>query len=585
MLAPKTNPKTIANIVAQQGSRQWEFGSRQLHWPSRCRALARSVLLAVTVFSAGCGDVLFVPSPYTPQNVDLIYSSQEDISIVRWRISSTAPLGDDLQFQILGDDGYQPIDFSKSLFSGGAATCADGEGGTCFQYVVRRQYPVGRFPRPIRAVHSTYGTLPGELAKPRTEDQTLSVSSFFHTNNDQVLVDPADTVAFEPPYVFARSYERAMWPTDGLCVSDSLPADVSFSPLDPQTYGFLPDLPLSARGTYCVGIRPIPEDGGMAAVAQGRVATLPQVTNMSQTFTPPVEQSPVIYQIVFDLEIPIAERCDAALQKIEGLVDRYMHKTTVNVQKLPTKNIAMNADATGGSLNCAQLGDGRTLPDPTGMAESVLQVVSSFPETYQQFHFFYFNNQNFALPQSLTDSLQVLFNGLTAPAPYSLRTYSWLFNPGLAMATGPSWWMWTPWQDAQDPSLEMTLAMYAAQNLPYTSQTYDDTVPIPLLSADDVAAYQGGSFKICDSSPLVQPVDISSGKNLYGQSWPIEASDPPGYFVSLLPQIEKPGPAFSPESATVDFQICSAYCDHPYVSKAGTGVTSWATSPLCAVVP
>jgi hypothetical protein len=562
-----------------------DCGSRQLYWPSRCRALAASVLLAVTVLSVGCGDVLFVPSPYTPQNVDLIYSPQEDISIVRWRISSTAPLGDDLQFQILGDDGYQPIDFSKSLFSGGAATCADGDGGTCFQYVVRRQYPVGRFPRPIRAVHATYGTLPGELANPKTENQTLGVSSFFHTNNDQVLVDPTDTVAFEPPYVFPRSYERAMWPTDGLCVSDSVPADVSFSPLDPQTFGFPPDLPLSARGTYCVGIRPTPADGGTAAVAQGRVATLPQVTNMRQTFTPPVEQSPVIYQIVLDLEIAVPERCDAALKTIEGLVDTYMHKTTVNVQKLPTQNIATNAEATGGSPNCAQLGEGRTLPDPTAMAEAVLQVVSSFPQTYQQFHFFYFNNQNFALPQSLTDSLQVLFNGLTAPAPYSLRTYSWLFNPGLAMATGPSWWMSTPWQDADDPNLEMTLAMYAAQNLPYTSQTYDASVPIPLLSADDVATYQGGSFKICDSSPLVQPAYISSGQRPPGPTWSIKAADPPGYFVSLLPQIEKPGPSFSPESATVHFQICSAYCDHPYVSTAGTGVTSWATSPLCAVVP
>ena len=165
-------------------------------------------------------------------------------------------------------------------------------------------------------------------------------------------------------------------------------------------------------------------------MAQGRLATLPEVTDMHQTFTPPVEQSPVIYQIVLDLEIPVADRCAPALQTIESLVDKYMHKTTVPVRKLPTINLATNPDATGGSPNCAQFGDGRTLP-ATDMADAVLQTVSSFPQTHQQFHFFYFNNQNFPLPKTLTDSLQALFNGLTAPAPYDLRTFSWLFNPRL----------------------------------------------------------------------------------------------------------------------------------------------------------
>ena len=189
----------------------------------------------------------------------------------------------------------------------------------------RGLYPVARFPNPVVAMHATYGTLPGELATSRTEDQTLSVAPFFQLTNDQVHVALTDTVAFEPPYVYARSYDRTMWPTKGLCVADSVPTSVSFSPLDAPTYAFPPDLPLSDAGLYCVGIRPTPADGGASAVdsngclqsgycpsvAQGRLATLPQVMDMHQTFTPPVEQSPVIYQIVFDLEIAVAERCDA----------------------------------------------------------------------------------------------------------------------------------------------------------------------------------------------------------------------------------------------------------------------------------
>ena len=556
----------------------------------------------MTVISVGCGDVLFVPSPYTPQKVELVYSSQEDITIVRWRISSTGALGDDLHFQILGENDDQPIDFSQSLFPGGASTCADADGGTCFQYVVPGLYPIASFPRPVTAMHATYGTLPGELATPRTEDQTLSVAPFFQLTNDQVHVALTDTVAFEPPYVFARSYDRTMWPTKGLCVADAVPKSVSFSPLDAPAYTFPPDQPLSDAGLYCVGIRPTPADGGASAVdnngclqsgycpsvAQGRLATLPQVVDMHQTFTPPVEQSPIIYQIVFDLQVAVAERCDADLKKIEALVDQYMRMPLaqmpqLQLKKLDTINIAMNTDATGSAPNCSQFGDAReALPDPTGMAAAVLQTVSSFPETYQQFHFFYFNNQNFPLPQSMTDSLEILFNGLTAPAPYNLRTYSWLFNPGLAMAMGPGWWMSTPWLSVDDPTLEMTLATYVSQNLPITSQIFDPNVPVPLLSAADAATYDGGSFKICSASPQIQPVYLSSLQLLYGQSWTIKASDPPGYFVALLPNVEKPAPSFTAESASVHFQICTAYCDHPFVATNGTGATSWATSPSCS---
>ena len=321
-------------------------------------------------------------------------------------------------------------------------------------------------------------------------------------------------------------------------------------------------------------------------MAQGRVATVPAVKDMRQTFVPPVEQSPVIYQIVLDLEIPIADRCASSLSTIESLVDTYMHKTTAPVRKLPTINLAINPDATGGSPNCAQLGEGRKLPAPTDMAQAVLEQVSSFPATYQQFHFFYFNNQNFALPRTMTDSLQILFDGLRAPPPYVLETYSWLFNPGLATATGPGWWRsQPPWSGADDASFEMTLDAYVAQNLPYTSQFYDATVPLPLLSPDEVAAYAGGSFKICHSSPQVQPVYIASRQFVYGQTGDIKPSDPPGYYVYLPPQIEMPGPTFTPQSASVRFQVCTAYCDHPFESTNGTGATSWATSPFCAELP
>ena len=141
-----------------------------------------------------------------------------------------------------------------------------------------------------------------------------------------------------------------------------------------------------------------------------------------------------------------------------------------------------------------------------------------------------------------------------------------------------------PWEDAQDPSFEQTLAQYVQQNLPYESQSQDPNVPVPLLSPADSALDDGGMFKICTSSPAATAAYTSPPEPLAGgPSWPIVGSDPPGYLVNLPTQISVPASSFVQASADINFQICSRYCvDHPYVSTAGTGVSSWASSPLCA---
>src|SRR5438045_5320494 len=69
-------------VVGQFVSRGCQIGSRVV-----CRALVLSAALILLASAGGCGEVHFVPSPYTPQDVGLIYSSQEPITVVRWRVS------------------------------------------------------------------------------------------------------------------------------------------------------------------------------------------------------------------------------------------------------------------------------------------------------------------------------------------------------------------------------------------------------------------------------------------------------------------------------------------------------------------
>ncbi len=568
-----------------------EGGRRQLGWPARCRALALALLYpalcgAGALGSAGCGPLLFEPSAFTPQKVELIYSVQEDITLVRWRITSTKAADPDLSFEILGKNGhYEGIDFSQSVFPGGGTPCADGV-GTCFQDVLPGHYTAPAATGTVRAVHAVQGNLPGGRTTARTVQTTVSLVSFFHTGNDVVFVNITDSVAQDGAYVFPRSYQRAMWPTNGLCVSGSAPETVGFSPLDANDR-FPPPTPLTDDGVYCVGLRPVPADGEPPmTLVQTRVDTLPEVAAATLTYTPPVQYSPIIYKIVLDLDI-IPERCDSSIQTIESLVRQAMNLAGVPVQQLETLNLA-DPNGTGGASACAQPQSPSF--DADAMAEEIKQAVSMFPQTYQQVHFLYFNNLNVLLPPTLTKSLTTLFDDLMTPPPdQSLETLSWLFNPGLANANQPSWWKSTTWQAAidptgnPDPDFKKALIEYAQDNLPYTSQIHDPTVPVPFFTPDQVAAYGGGTFKVCNQNVGFQVVDTGKGMPLGGgPTFPIHVNDPPGFLVYLPTPLNAPGPSFVPVGVTADLQVCTRYCSgHPYLSIAGTGVQSWSDSLLC----
>src|SRR3954463_9658316 len=182
------------------------------HPPARVHpSVRRALVLALLI--AGCGELHFVPSPFTPQEVELIYSEQEHLTVMRWRVDAADP-GPETRFEMLGPNGYQTIEYAKSVFPGGVHPCADGA-GACGQYVVRGKYEIDPKARPVQAVHDVYGVLPGGPAKTKTVSETLKMQSFFHWGNDVVYVNIADDVASAGPYSFPRKYERTMWPTGG----------------------------------------------------------------------------------------------------------------------------------------------------------------------------------------------------------------------------------------------------------------------------------------------------------------------------------------------------------------------------------
>jgi hypothetical protein len=443
---------------------------------------------------------------------------------------------------------------------------------------VRGNYTVAAGARPVQAVHDVYGVLPGGVATTETVPETISFKSFFHSGNDIVYLNITDVVAEQGAFKFPRPFEQGMWATNGLCVGDTAPADVSFSTLD-ATGGLAPPQPLTPEGTYCVATRPIPADQGDSTLLQTRIATLPEIVTSSQTFMPPVERSPIIYQVVLDLEIPVADRCMEAIQNIESILQRQFARADVSVHQLPTINLAADPSAP-----CAQNNDRRLAA--TQMAQAVKQLVTTLPGTHHQYHLLYFNNLDAPQPPGLKNSIRDLVNAFSAPpAGLDLRIFWWLFAPLTVELTSTelTWWAYWVWE-AADMNFEMKMADYVNQHLPYTTQTHDQFEPVPLLTEANLAIYEGAQIKICYASPPVQAhALLPSPHDILTPSWKITADDPPSYLVQLNNQVVADGSSFVPVQATVNYQICTRYCtNHPYVTTNGFGELSWTDSFACA---
>jgi hypothetical protein len=117
-----------------------------------------------------------------------------------------------------------------------------------------------------------------------------------------------------------------------------------------------------------------------------------------------------------------------------------------------------------------------------------------------------------------------------------------------------------------------------SDTMPFESQIHDDAQMIALFDADTLARDAGGFVKLCQASP---PVTMAAGGVPVMGIVPIAAAAPPGFFVSLPPEITIPHKDFAQDDVIVRYEICSRFCDNPFTNDAGLRVPSWKGAQEC----
>jgi hypothetical protein len=250
--------------------------------------------------------------------------------------------------------------------------------------------------------------------------------------------------------------------------------------------------------------------------------------------------------------------------------------------------------------------------DAAGVSQQVKLAAASWPEQHQRYYLIYFNNLKAALPQSLTQSFDDFTQTImTPPPPGDFQAYLWGWGPSTMISSYPPWAPPPPpapplpppfpppqaWDTADDPTFLKELTDYATTQLPLISEIQDPNQPVSLLSSADAQQYDGGFIRLCTVS-ITPPVNGTPlemvGHDADGAvtilpaaaQYLVKKDDPPAYLMNLPPVWAVPDVGFTAHSSEIHYEICTRYCDHPFVAQSGSTVTSgWMDSPYCLGPP
>lgn len=536
----------------------------------------------------------FVPAPFAPRQTVLLYSQQEDITAVRWRMS--ADQDDQAVTYDLADPagGWQTVDFAASLYPGGIVPCGR-DGGICAQMVLPGHYQPPVDSPPVRSHNPTYGISPGDIGTEEIHPQTLVIDSHFTRANQMVAVSIRDDIGGDSTYRFPRPLQRAVWSRRGLCVPGFYPADAQFDPVGGLTEDWPPPAPLSDTGLYCAGVRARPNSGAIGTDDQTPIDTVPEVFDADMPpYTVPTERTPFTYQIVLDLSIPASGRCPEAMQEIQTDISNVLGPPTSQLRALTLIDLSTGVDPQTGmpGTPCRQ-SPYRAL-DVDSVAQDIKRAAATWPEQHQRYYMFYFNNLRAELPNSLTQSFDDFRQTLvTLPPPGDFQAMIWPWGPPEMTSSYGSWGMPPEsWSAADDPTFIGQLTDFATHNLPLISEIQDPTKPVQLLSDDDAQKYDGGLLRLCTIS--ITPVN-DGGLQMVGHDaggkvtvlptasqYPVKADDPPSFLLEVPPVWAVPDIGFQPHKAKIHYEICKRYCDHAFTAESGNPVPSgWLNSAYC----
>lgn len=518
--------------------------------------------VALALAGTSCGTIHFIRSPYTPWSVLVTYSLQEDLSIVSWNLG--APIDPQaVRFELLLDGRWQPLSFDAAPYPAGSFECAEG---TCYRYTIPGRYQPPGDLLLLRSIHPLFGLLPAEPAAVQDRATTLAFAPHFQPGNGVISFDVDDFLA-PLGTALRRHFDWRVEGSTGDCRNSTAgPDGTTDGDREEAAYrGALTD-----AGRYCATLRPRAKHGTPVAV-WAVLLTHPILVSTKSLFTPPVEVAPVLYQVVYDLEIPNVDRCNATLATLDKTLALLGARWSVGHA---FETIVLSE---GAGTRCRQALDRRL--SAAALAESIkAHVAAHVAEPHgTRVVVVYVNNLVLPLPPSLHEELVQLRDSLRQDPRTGAEL--WAIAPQEVLAD-LDWDRPIGWTRPDDKAFHDVIAAAAKAQLPFKTAVHEPDDLVPYVE-QNLAATTGGLLKICSSTPAVQRVldgqPVPDGR----LTQPLGTDHELRYRVDLPPQLLVPNATYADTPVAVRYEACTRWCDHPFLVANGPWVDGWDADARC----
>lgn len=546
---------------------------------SRRAWLMHLMCACVALGSWSCANVRFEKSPYAVRGFDVVYSRQEDVTFLVWRLrSSAAP--DRVTFELYQSGDYRPIELGDALFPAEPYECE--EFYLCFQYQLPGRYTwPDEIERPLRSIHEDEGLYAGSEPRVKFAEITFGIDPIALGRNTSI--DPRRLDWFELESIpMRRAYqwqltesERVSYLTESNNVGDCIaPDEGDWSEMEERVN---PGDIAWVEQPMCMAARPRRRDG-LGVMRNVPFPPSPMLAGEQQDYVPREERPPVVYLYLADTLIKSTSRCERALNGITGRIDRNFGSRAPNSVRL---GVFTPLDPQLGRplSGCEQRAD-QDYP-VRQMLEVIKQAAAELDPQRVRLVIVYLNNVDLPPSDRVANQLDEFFFELTTIQ--NIIPYAYAIGSNLVLELF-EWHATLGWQPIDDEIFIEDIKTWGDTTLPFRTMLHEPNTPIR-INKPVPAENTPQRFKICAITPEVLSfIGLPASRQLTppiydNYVWP--TGDNPEYLVDLIPQVLIPNSDYVRTQVSVEIETCERFCDHPFRTASGRDLLSWEGTEKC----
>jgi hypothetical protein len=552
--------------------------------------------LLIFAFGASCSFVHFERSPMTPRGLVVVYSVQEDLTFLSWKMGEDADLVE-MRFELFIDGAYRPIDLADAPYPAEPYACGSDE--ICVQYQIPGRLDLSPTHSAVRAVGEHLGeeqVWGGAVVGLRVVDETFGIEPFAVDNNR--TIDPGlfdwfaeNEVELRRDFQFqfvAREQESPALPFEKACGEIAAEA---WRPMGAPTrvdHSWV-DSPV------CFAASPKRRDEAGAVLVEPLRPSAETVFER-QVYEPQRQRAPIIYGVLFDLEIANAGRCAYIKERLGEMISTAINERGQAEALGPY--LPISAQSGEPIDNCHQE-SGRYCPVATMLHDAEVKAAAHDPLGVRAV-WIYVNNSNLPPDETLFSQLgELLFMAPEQPTeppteepgvpptepppeppteqPHS-NIFAWAIGSNAILSSLP-WHAEVGWRPIDDETFEADITSVSHNALPFLNMLHIESTEVPITRPAE--ARDPRYFKICTAQPHYLAIGNRPGEPpTYGATsaapaWPQQTESLPFYTVDLGEQRLVPFRDYRHTRVEIVVEVCERFCDHPFRSRGGVEYSSW----------